>query len=60
MTELERIAKQWYTEQRGRTQGNTVTWDDLPEDARLNILDCVEETLDVMTEAWKWPERKPA
>lgn len=55
MTELERIAKDWYTGQRGRVVGNTVAWDDLPTHIRQNIMDSVEETLEHMKEAWQWP-----
>jgi hypothetical protein len=54
MPNLEKLAKHWYTEQRGHVVGNTVAWDDLPMDARLNILDCVGETFETMEEAWQW------
>jgi len=56
--ELTRIAKSWYAEQRGRTNGNTKAWDDLSHDQKLNILDSVENTLENMKEAWQWTPLK--
>ena len=52
MTDVERIAKRWYTEQRGRIVGNTVSWDDLTPTDRFNVISCVESTLTVMRGAW--------
>lgn len=54
MTELEKIAKDWYTGQRGRINGNTKDWDSLSWDTRQNIMESASETLDHMREAWQW------
>lgn len=52
--ELEKIAKDWYTTQRGRIVGNTRAWEDLSQDEKLNIMDSVLEVLEYMEEAWQW------
>lgn len=54
MNELERVAKDLYTSQRGRVLGNTTAWDDLPEHQRLNIVQAVEDALEYMKEGWQW------
>lgn len=54
MTEIERIARVWYTEQRGRMSGNTVAWDDLPRYKQLIIMDQVKSTLKTMEKSWQW------
>lgn len=54
MTELEKVAKDWYTGQRGRVVGNTRDWDSLSQDTKQNIMECVSETLEFMEEAWQW------
>ena len=43
--EIERIAKHWYTEQRGRVLGNTRDWDSLSQDEKWNIIGAAEDTL---------------
>jgi hypothetical protein len=48
------IAKTWYTEQRGRVNGNTRSWDELELFERINITDAVQETLEYMEEARQW------
>ena len=47
------IAKRWYAEQRGRIVGNTVSWDQLSEDRKINIIDAVHGALEVMEESWQ-------
>lgn len=47
------IAKRWYAEQRGRIVGNTVSWDQLSENRKLNIIDAVIDALEVMEESWQ-------
>ena len=47
------IAKRWYAEQRGRIVGNTVSWDQLSESRKINIIDAVIDALEVMEETWQ-------
>lgn len=51
--EAVRIAKAWYTEQRGRVLGNTTPWDELPNHVRWNIVASVEDSIETMKEAWE-------
>jgi hypothetical protein len=53
--EAEQVAKNLYTEQRGRVNGNTVAWDDLTPAQRSNIIIRLDWALDIMKEAWQWP-----
>ena len=53
-TEIEALAKHWFTEQRGKVVGNTKDWASLSSDEKLNIMDAVSETLEYMEEAWQW------
>jgi len=52
--ELVAIVKEWYTTQRGRIIGNTVSWDELSLDVQQNIMDSALEVLELMEEAWQW------
>ena len=47
------IAKRWYAEQRGRIVGNTVSWDQLSESRKINIIDAAIDALEVMEETWQ-------
>lgn len=47
------IAKRWYTEQRGRVLGNTVSWEDLPNDEQWLIIFAVRNLLAIMRDFWK-------
>lgn len=53
-SDVEAVAKYWYTEQRGRVVGNTRPWDDLTKDQRANLVEDVEEVLETMRRTWKW------
>jgi hypothetical protein len=50
--DIQKIAKRWYTEQRGRIVGNTPAWDDLTRFERASITNHVDLTLRTMQIAW--------
>ena len=51
---IEALAKNWYTEQRGKANGSTKDWAALTLDQKLNIMGSVTETLEYMEEYWQW------
>lgn len=54
MADLKEIARDLYTQERGRTGTNTRAWSDLSLDEQELIIEELEYVFEIMKETWQW------
>lgn len=57
MPELKEIAREFYTQERGRIVGNTRSWSDLSLDEQQTIIEELGYVIEVMEDLWRWDKR---